>query len=153
VGAADEPGGKAARKPPAWISSAQRYQRRYQEKLRPYRERLERHRWAAFALAANRRFISVISLLITGLDVSATAQVAFARAFTMTPLRGLRRHRDGGAVGRDQRVVARAGWRAGSGWRAGRWRPACRARRFRFLIRLPHEAMSHQAPRRVCERS
>jgi uncharacterized BrkB/YihY/UPF0761 family membrane protein len=171
VGAADEPGGKPARKPPAWISSAQRYQRRYQEKLRPYRERLERHRWAAFALAANRRCIkiegkhlalviaanlfvavipliiigyavvgafnpdrsvgnlivgnlhltggtahivrdtftnarsgehvalsiSVISLLITGLDVSATAQVAFARAFTMTPLRGLQKYLRGAA--------------------------------------------------------
>ena len=34
--------------------------------------------------------ISLISLLITGLDVSATAQIAFARAFTMTPLRGSR---------------------------------------------------------------
>ena len=34
--------------------------------------------------------ISLISLLITGLDVSATAQLAYARAFTMTPLRGIR---------------------------------------------------------------
>ena len=34
--------------------------------------------------------ISAISLLITGLDVSATAQVAYARAFNMTPLRGAR---------------------------------------------------------------
>ena len=33
--------------------------------------------------------ISLISLLITGLDVSATAQVAFARAFGMSPLRGV----------------------------------------------------------------
>ena len=33
--------------------------------------------------------ISLISLLITGLDVSATAQVAYARAFSMTPLRGV----------------------------------------------------------------
>jgi hypothetical protein len=40
--------------------------------------------------------ISVISLLITGLDVSATAQVAYARAFTMTPLRGIQKYvRDG----------------------------------------------------------
>jgi uncharacterized BrkB/YihY/UPF0761 family membrane protein len=41
--------------------------------------------------------ISVISLLITGLDVSATAQVAFARAFTMTPLRGVRKYLRGAA--------------------------------------------------------
>jgi uncharacterized BrkB/YihY/UPF0761 family membrane protein len=41
--------------------------------------------------------ISVISLLITGLDVSATAQVAYARAFTMTPLRGLQKYLRGGA--------------------------------------------------------
>jgi hypothetical protein len=30
---------------------------------------------------------------------------------------------------------------------------ARRARRLRFLSRFPHEAMSHQAPRRLCERS
>jgi len=36
--------------------------------------------------------ISLISLLITGLDVSATAQLAYARAFSMTPLRGLQKY-------------------------------------------------------------
>ena len=41
--------------------------------------------------------ISLISLLITGLDVSATAQVAFARAFGMTPLRGAQKYLRGGA--------------------------------------------------------
>ena len=41
--------------------------------------------------------ISVISLLITGLDVSATAQAAYARAFTMTPLRGPQKYLRGGA--------------------------------------------------------
>jgi uncharacterized BrkB/YihY/UPF0761 family membrane protein len=41
--------------------------------------------------------ISVISLLITGLDVSATTQVAYARAFTMTPLRGVQKYVRGGA--------------------------------------------------------
>jgi uncharacterized BrkB/YihY/UPF0761 family membrane protein len=41
--------------------------------------------------------ISVISLLITGLDVSATAQVAFARAFGMSPLRGVQKYLRGGA--------------------------------------------------------
>ena len=41
--------------------------------------------------------ISVISLLITGLDVSATAQVAYARAFSMTPLRGVQKYLRGGA--------------------------------------------------------
>jgi uncharacterized BrkB/YihY/UPF0761 family membrane protein len=41
--------------------------------------------------------ISVISLLITGLDVSATAQVAYARAFSMTPLRGLQKYLRGAA--------------------------------------------------------
>lgn len=171
MSAEDEPGGKPARKSPAWITSVQRHQQRYQEKLRPHRERLERRRWVAFAMAANRRFIkiegkhlalviaanlfvavipliiigyaaveafnpdrsvgnllvgnlhltgstarivrdtftnarsgehvalsiSVISLLVTGLDVSATAQVAFARAFTMTPLRGLQKYLRGAA--------------------------------------------------------
>jgi uncharacterized BrkB/YihY/UPF0761 family membrane protein len=166
-GAVGGPGGKRARKPPGWVTTAQRYQ----EKLRPYRERLERRRWVAFALEANRRFskiegkhlamviavnlfvaviplliigyavveafnpdrsvggllvgnlhlsgstahivrdtfssarsgehvalsISVISLVITGLDVSATAQVAFARAFTMTPLRGVQKYLRGAA--------------------------------------------------------
>ena len=41
--------------------------------------------------------ISVISLLVTGLDVSATAQVAYARAFNMTPLRGVQKYLRGGA--------------------------------------------------------
>ena len=41
--------------------------------------------------------ISLISLLITGLDVSATAQVAFARAFGMSPLRGVQKYLRGGA--------------------------------------------------------
>ena len=41
--------------------------------------------------------ISLISLLITGLDVSATAQVAYARAFGMTPLRGVQKYLRGGA--------------------------------------------------------
>lgn len=36
--------------------------------------------------------ISLISLLITGLDVSATAQLAYARAFSMTPLRGFQKY-------------------------------------------------------------
>ena len=36
--------------------------------------------------------ISLISLLITGQDVSATAQLAYARAFSMTPLRGFQKH-------------------------------------------------------------
>jgi uncharacterized BrkB/YihY/UPF0761 family membrane protein len=145
--------------------------RRYQEKLRAYRDRLERRPRVAFLLQVNRRFkeiegkhlalvislnlfvaviplliiiyafiasfsanrsfgvlldrdlhltgnsalivrdtftnaksgksvalsISVISLLITGLDVSATAQVAYARAFTMTPLRGAQKYLRGAA--------------------------------------------------------
>ena len=41
--------------------------------------------------------ISLISLLITGRDVSATAQIAFARAFTMTPLRGVQKYLRGAA--------------------------------------------------------
>ena len=41
--------------------------------------------------------ISLISLLITGLDVSATAQVAYARAFTMAPLRGVQKYLRGAA--------------------------------------------------------
>ena len=41
--------------------------------------------------------ISVISLLITGLDVSATAQIAYARAFSMTPLRGVQKYLRGAA--------------------------------------------------------
>ncbi len=41
--------------------------------------------------------ISLISLLITGLDVSATAQVAYARAFSMTPLRGIQKYLRGAA--------------------------------------------------------
>jgi uncharacterized BrkB/YihY/UPF0761 family membrane protein len=41
--------------------------------------------------------ISLISLLITGLDVSATAQIAYARAFGMTPLRGFQKYLRGAA--------------------------------------------------------
>jgi membrane protein len=41
--------------------------------------------------------ISVISLLITGLDVSATVQLAYARAFGVAPLAGLRKYLRGGA--------------------------------------------------------
>jgi uncharacterized BrkB/YihY/UPF0761 family membrane protein len=41
--------------------------------------------------------ISVITLLITGLDISATAQVAFARAFEMTPLKGVQKYLRGAA--------------------------------------------------------
>ena len=41
--------------------------------------------------------ISVISLLITGLDVSGTAQIAYARAFDMTPLRGVQKYLRGAA--------------------------------------------------------
>jgi uncharacterized BrkB/YihY/UPF0761 family membrane protein len=41
--------------------------------------------------------ISLISLLITGLDVSATAQIAYARAFTVTPLRGIQKYLRGAA--------------------------------------------------------
>jgi uncharacterized BrkB/YihY/UPF0761 family membrane protein len=41
--------------------------------------------------------IGVISLLITGLDVSATAQLAYARAFDMTPLRGFQKYLRGAA--------------------------------------------------------
>ena len=41
--------------------------------------------------------ISLISLLITGLDVSATAQLAYARAFSMTPLRGVQKYLRGAA--------------------------------------------------------
>jgi uncharacterized BrkB/YihY/UPF0761 family membrane protein len=41
--------------------------------------------------------ISLISLLITGLDVSATAQVAYARAFTMAPLHGIQKYLRGAA--------------------------------------------------------
>jgi uncharacterized BrkB/YihY/UPF0761 family membrane protein len=41
--------------------------------------------------------ISLISLLVTGLDVSATAQIAYARAFSMTPLRGVQKYLRGAA--------------------------------------------------------
>jgi uncharacterized BrkB/YihY/UPF0761 family membrane protein len=41
--------------------------------------------------------ISVISLLITGLDVSGTAQIAYARAFEMAPLRGVQKYLRGAA--------------------------------------------------------
>jgi uncharacterized BrkB/YihY/UPF0761 family membrane protein len=151
-------------KAPSWVTKAQGQQKKYLEKL-------EKRPWAAFLLAANRRFnkiegkhlaivialnlfvavipliiigyaflaafnphrdvgnllvsnlhlsgntativrdtftnassgksvalsISLISLLITGLDVSATAQLAYARAFDMTPLRGLQKYLRGAA--------------------------------------------------------
>ena len=41
--------------------------------------------------------ITVISLLVTGLDISAAAQTAYARAFAMTPLRGPQKYLRGGA--------------------------------------------------------
>ena len=41
--------------------------------------------------------ISIISLLITGFDISATVQLAYARAFTVTPLTGLRKYLRGAA--------------------------------------------------------
>jgi uncharacterized BrkB/YihY/UPF0761 family membrane protein len=41
--------------------------------------------------------ISLVSLLITGLDVSATAQIAYARAFSITPLRGVQKYLRGAA--------------------------------------------------------
>ncbi len=41
--------------------------------------------------------ISIISLFITGFDVSATVQLAYARAFAVTPLTGLRKYLRGAA--------------------------------------------------------
>ena len=41
--------------------------------------------------------ISLISLLITGMDVSATAQIAYARAFDLAPLRGVQKYLRGAA--------------------------------------------------------
>lgn len=41
--------------------------------------------------------IGLISLVITGLDVSATAQTAYARAFSMTPLHGIQKYLRGAA--------------------------------------------------------
>jgi hypothetical protein len=41
--------------------------------------------------------ISIISLLITGFDVSATVQLAYARAFAVTPLAGLHKYLRGAA--------------------------------------------------------
>ena len=41
--------------------------------------------------------ISLISLLITGTDVGAAVQLAYARAFEMTPMRGLQKYLRGGA--------------------------------------------------------
>jgi hypothetical protein len=41
--------------------------------------------------------ISVISLLVTGFDISATVQLAYARAFKMTPLKGAAKFTRGGA--------------------------------------------------------
>ena len=162
-----EPAERRGRRRSAWTARV----RRYQEKLRAYRERLERRPRVGFLLQVNRRFgeiegkhlalvislnmfvaviplliiiyafvasfsanrsfgtlvvkdlhltgnsalivrdtftnarsgksvalsISVISLLITGLDVSATAQLAYARAFDMTPLKGLQKYLRGAA--------------------------------------------------------
>ncbi len=162
-----EPGEGRTSRFSRWASTA----RRYQEKLRPYQERLEKRPWVAFPLESVRRFnkiegkhlaivialnlfvavipliiigyafiesfspqhdvggliardlhltgstaqivrdtfsnassgksvalsISVISLLITGLDVSGTAQIAYARAFDMTPLRGVQKYLRGAA--------------------------------------------------------
>ena len=165
--AVSEPAGRRGRGRSAWTASV----RRYREKLRAYRDRLERRPRVAFLLQVNRRFkkiegkhlalviclnlfvaviplliiiyafvesfsanhsfgnllvkdlhltgnsavvvrdtftnaksgksvalsISVISVLITGLDVSATAQVAYARAFTMTPMAGVQKYLRGAA--------------------------------------------------------
>jgi hypothetical protein len=41
--------------------------------------------------------ISVISLLVTGFDISATVQLAYARAFGMTPLKGAAKYARGAA--------------------------------------------------------
>jgi hypothetical protein len=41
--------------------------------------------------------ISVISLFVTGFDISATVQLAYARAFKMTPLKGVTKFVRGGA--------------------------------------------------------
>jgi hypothetical protein len=41
--------------------------------------------------------ISILSLLVTGFDVSATVQLAYARAFAVTPLTGLRKYLRGAA--------------------------------------------------------
>ena len=41
--------------------------------------------------------ISIISLLITGFDISATVQLAYARAFAVTPLTGLHKYLRGAA--------------------------------------------------------
>jgi hypothetical protein len=41
--------------------------------------------------------ISILSLLVTGFDVSATVQLAYARAFAVTPLTGLRKYIRGAA--------------------------------------------------------
>jgi uncharacterized BrkB/YihY/UPF0761 family membrane protein len=162
-----EPAERHGRRRSAWTARV----RHYREKLRAYRERLERRPRVGFLLQVNRRFnkiegkhlalvislnlfvaviplliiiyafiasfspnrsfgvlvardlhltgnsalivrdtftnarsgksvalsISVISLLITGLDVSATAQLAYARAFSMTPLAGVQKYLRGAA--------------------------------------------------------
>jgi uncharacterized BrkB/YihY/UPF0761 family membrane protein len=41
--------------------------------------------------------ISLISLLVTGFDISSTVQLAYARAFKMTPMRGFAKYLRGGA--------------------------------------------------------
>ena len=65
--------------------------------------------------------ISLISLLVTGLDVSATAQVAYARAFTMAPLRGIQKT----CVGAAWLILLLAGTGAALTLRS--WQPAIRS--------------------------
>ena len=147
-----EPGEDRTSRFSAWASTA----RRYQEKLRPYQERLEKHPWVAFPLESVRRFnkiegkhlaivialnlfVAVIPLIIIGYafiesfspqhDVGgliardlhltgSTAQIvrdtfsnassgksvalsisviSYARAFDMTPLRGVQKYLRGAA--------------------------------------------------------
>jgi hypothetical protein len=79
--------------------------------------------------------ISLISLLITGLDVSATAQIAHARAFSMTPLRGAQKYLRGAAwltlllAGTGAALTLRSlATPPSARVRAGGWRRAARAR-------------------------
>jgi hypothetical protein len=140
-GAVSEPAGRRGRSRSAWTAR----KRRYEEKLRHYRDRLEQRPLPAFVLRAHRRFkeiegkhlalvislnmfVAVIPLLIiiyafassfstsrsfgtlvrdlhlTGNSAlivrdtfSNAAQVAYARAFDMTPLRGLQKYLRGAA--------------------------------------------------------
>ncbi len=70
--------------------------------------------------------ISLISLLITGLDVSATAQLAYAQAFSMTPLQGVQKYLRGGGW----LILEYVAW-------AGPARPAaCRTRGIHRLVIL-----------------